>query len=370
MAPLALGKQDSFVYIEGKQPYAQGSSAYTLKRYTVTTRTATTIISGPESLAFGGQISADGQWVILNPFILGQRAIQLVRMDGQGLQTLYCGQDSGWIQLSPDNKYVAFVDIAGQGQSTWTFKLLNTTTGTILTKPHDRTHVLEFPLAWLDSTHLYVISGLVLGEGSDNLSLLDITTGTSKQVLSLPPHCIDATHSLDGTQLFTSRVAQCAFEWGDTDPTHINRGPSSIQVLSATGGPVKTIYSTPTDAIIALRAATSTSLLLIIHNASTDISHNGIWKMNTDGTGLTRLSSEADIIKDAVNEGVGFAWPFGWNMDQPWANASRDGAYYSIQVYNYKGNGSARLLIGSMNGGAPVTFASGPVEALVGWTTM
>jgi len=137
----------------------------------------------------------------------------------------------------------------------------------------------------------------------------------------------------------------------------------------ATGGPAKTIYSTPTEAITSLRVATSTSLLFMIYNTDTDTSHNGIWKMNTDGTGLTRLSSEAAIIKDAVNEDMLFTGPFVWTMDQPWANTSRDGAYYSIQVYNY-GNGPSRLLIGSMNGGAPVTIVSGPVEAPVGWTTM
>ena len=368
MAPLALGKQDSFVYLEGKHSYAQGSTTYTLKRYAVSTRTATTIISGPESPAFGAQISADGQWVILNPFISGQRAIQLVRMDGKGVQTLYCGSDSGWLQWSPDNKYVAFVDIAGQSQSTWTFKLLNTTTGTIQTKPHDSTHVLEFPLAWLDNTHLYVQTGFIPGEGSNKLSLLDITTRTVKQILDLsaPDQCIDATHSIDGTQLFTSITSQCQVE-GYT-PT--SNGPSSIQVQSATGGPAKTIFSMPTDAIIALRVATSTGLLLIMHNASKEASHNGIWKVNTDGTGLTMLSSEAAIIKDPANEEIDFAGQFGWNMDQPWANASRDGAYYSVQVNNHEGNGSSRLLIGLINGGAPVTFASGPVEALVGWTTM
>jgi len=180
MAPLAPGKQDTFVYIEGKHSYAQGSTSYTLKRYTVSTRTTTTIISGPESPAFGAQISTDGQWVILNPFISGQRAIQLVQMDGQGLQTLYCSGDMGWIQWSPDNKYVAFVDASNQDQSKWTFNLLTVATGAIQTKPHDSTHVLEFPLAWIDNTHLYVVSGLLPGEGSWKLSLLDLTTGTSK----------------------------------------------------------------------------------------------------------------------------------------------------------------------------------------------
>ena len=368
MAPLALGKQDSFVYIEGKHSYAQGATTYTLKRYNVTTRTAITIISGSESPAFGAQISADGQWIILNPFISGQRAIQMVRMDGQGLQTLYCGNDSGWLQLSPDNKYVAFVDIAGQSQSTWTFKLLNTTTGTIQTKPHDSTHVLEFPLAWLDSTHLYVQTGFIPGEGSNKLSLLDITTGTSKQILDLSAtdQCIDATHSIDGTQLFTSITSQCQVE-GYT-PT--SNGPSSIQAQSATGGPAKTIYSTPSYGITALRVASGTSLLLIMHNANTETSHNGIWKISTDGTGLTMLSSDAAIIKDTANEEIDFAGLFGWNMDQSWANAAQDGAYYSVVVNNHGGNGSSRLLIGSMNGGTPVTIVSGPVEAPVGWTMM
>ena len=279
MAPLALGKQDSFVYIEGKHSYAQGATTYTLKRYNVSTRTATTIISGPESPAFGGQISTDGQWIILNPFISGQRAIQLVRTDGQGLQTLYCGSDSSWLQWSPDNKYVAFVDIAGQSQSTWTFKLLNTITGTIQTKPHDSTHVLEFPLAWIDNTHLYVQTGLIPGEGSNTLSLLDITTGTIKQILNPPSYCFDATFSTDDAQLFTSQAPlyDCPVIEG-WDPSSPRSGPSSIQVQSATGGSTKTIYSAPTDAITGLRVATSTNLLVLISNTGTGTSHNGFWK--------------------------------------------------------------------------------------------
>jgi len=260
MAPLALGRQNTFVYIEGKQQ--QQPTTYTLKRYTVSTRTTTAILSVPDTQFFGANISADGRWVLLNPFISGQRAIQLVRMDGQGLQTLYCSGDMGWIQWSPDNKYVAFVDVPTDfDKSKWTFKLLTVATGAIQTKPHDSTHVLEFPQAWLDNTHLYVVSGLLPGEGSWKLSLLDLTTGTSKQILNLPDHCIDATHSIDGTQLFTSHAHQCLADWGASGSSS---GPSSIQVQSAMGGPAKTIYSTPTDAIKAMRVATNTSLLLLI----------------------------------------------------------------------------------------------------------
>jgi eukaryotic-like serine/threonine-protein kinase len=361
MAPLTLGKQESFVYLEESM----------LKRYTVSTRMTTEIVPLSSSQIAWATMSADGQWVIFvgNLGESGQRAIQLVRMDGQGLQTLYCSSDFGWMQLSPDNKYVAFIDVGPDSDlSKGTLKLLNTTTGTVETKLHDSTHVLEGPVAWLDNTHLYVVSGFGPGEGSQKLSLLDMTTGTSKQILDLSTsdQCIDASHSIDGTNLFTSITSPCHVE-GYT-PT--SNGPSSIEVQSATGGPTKTIYSTPTYAIKALRFATGTSLLLIMHNASTETSHNGLWKVKTDGTGLTMLSSDAAILKDAANEEINFMGLFGWNMDQPWANASRDGAYYSIQVNNRAGNGSVRLLIGSMNGGVPVTIASGTVVGPVGWTTM
>ena len=101
-------------------------------------------------------------------------------------------------------------------------------------------------------------------------------------------------------------------------------------------------------------------MLLITHNRNTDTSHNGLWKMNTDGTGLTRL------ISDVTNE-----IRFNSFNQYPWSNVSRDGTFYSITVINT--NGPNRLLFGAMNGGAPVTFASGKGEKdfyVVGWTTM
>jgi hypothetical protein len=373
MSPLALGKQNNLVFVEGSQASEQQPTSYTLKRYDVSTRTTTEIVPLLSFDIAWASLSADGQWVIYEGYVgdSGQRGIQLVRMDGQGLQTLYCSSDMGFIHWSPDNKYVAFVDLSSQDQSKWTFNLLNTTIGTIQTTPHDSTHVLEAPLAWLDNTHLYVMSGpgLGSGEGSNKLSLLDITTGISKPILRSLPFCMDATHSLDGSQLFTSFATECH----EVGSAGTNRGPSSIQVQAAMGGPAKTIYSTPTDAIKALRVASGTSLLLLITTDS-DTSHNGLWKVNTDGTGLTRLNSEATIIKDPAHEQMNFTGLFGWNMDQPWANASRDGAYYSMSVtfHDYTGtlNGPNRILVGSMNGGAPVTIASGVNATPVGWTTM
>jgi len=358
LTPLALGNQNTVVYAESQPPLFNPTSV-TLKRYTISTRTTTDIVTLPNTNIYEAQISADGQWVLLHTNVSNQPAMQLVRIDGQMLQTLYCSGDLAGMQWSPDNKYVAFVDSGTPGSdlSTSTFNLLTVATGAIQTKPHDSNHLLYIPLAWLDNTHLYVWTGVLPGEGSQKLSLLDITTGTSKQILSHPDHCFDATHSIDGTQLFTSLASQCGL--GETS---VQGGPSIIQVQPAMGGPAKTIYSTPTEAITALRVASSTTLLLINRNINTDTSHNGLWKMNTDGTGLTRLFS------DVTNEEIRF------NIfnQYPWSNVSRDGTFYSITVINP--NGPNRLLLGAMNGGAPVTFASGKEENVefyvVGWTAM
>jgi len=310
------------------------------------------------------RISADGQWVFMHTNISDVAAIQLVRMDGQGLQTLYCasGNGFGWMQWSPDNKYVAFIDAQGD-QSTWTFKLLNVATGAIQTTGYDSKHLLYFPLEWLDSTHLYA-SSFTPGTVPSNLYLVDTTTGEKHLILNAPPHCFDAASSVDGTQLFSSEASQC--QLGEK---MVIGGPSSIQVQPATGGPAKTIYSTPTDAITALRVASSGRLLFLINNVNTDTGHNGLWKINTDGTGLTRLISNSALLSGTESEDIGFITTFNWGMDAYWANTSRDGTYYSLEVFNRSG-GPNSLIVGSLNGEAPETIASSPDANLTGWTTI
>ncbi len=82
-APLAPGKQQTVVYVD------TSSSKSTLKSYNVSTGQTTTLtsVSGSSLVALvDAQVSTDGQYVL---FISG-RELQMIRMDGQGLQTLYC----------------------------------------------------------------------------------------------------------------------------------------------------------------------------------------------------------------------------------------------------------------------------------------
>ena len=345
MVPLALGKQNTLVY----------SQRLVLKCYTVSTRATNVIVLG-NGVILESRISADGQWALMHTNISDRAAIQLVRMDGQELQTLYCasGGGFGWMQWSPDNTYVAFIETPGD-QSTWTFKLLNVATGAIQTTGYDSTNLLYFPLEWLDNTHVYV-SSFSPRTVPSNLYLLNVVTGEKQFILKAPPHGFDASISVDKTQLYT-------LQWTGS------AGPSSIQVQPATGGPAKTVYSTSTYAIDAMKVASRNTLVFLINNTNAATSHNGVWKIKTDGTGLTKLISNSALLSGTGNEEIGFVTTFNWGMDAYWANASRDGSYYSLEVFDRSG-GSNRLLVSSLNGGAPDTIASSPDATLIGWTRM
>jgi hypothetical protein len=301
------------------------------------------------------QISTDGQWMLFTTLVSDRSALQLVRMDGQGLQTLYCsapGEQIGAFAWSPDQYSVAFQE----GRNVY---LLKGTSGTLHLAVTSSSQVGYVLRTWLDNTHLYLSSYGATEMSPLNLSLLYSNTDTVQKVLTSPTLCGDFDQSFDRTQLFTS---ECQLAM----PQKV--GPSSILVQPATGGPEKAIYRTPSYAIDALRMTSSTTLLFVINKTGVgriDTSHNGLWKVNTDGTALIRLTS------NAADETTLFTYTRSLR-----STISPDGGNYAVQVINASTRISS-LLIGSMNGGKPVAFASlsgatGTVDTLdiVGWTTM
>ncbi len=347
IAPLVLGSHTNVVYVYNQ---GRGSTPHPLagilKRYDSTTRSETVILTAPHTYIDQAQVSTDGQWVVFSSQVSDRSALQLVRMDGQGLQTLYCAASNehiGALAWSPDQKYVAFQE----GVNVY---LLKVATGAYQLKAASSTTMYYVVRTWLDDTHLY-LAGLVVGTETPplNLYLLDINTAKIQQILTSPALCGDFDRSIDGRNLFTS---ECQFVMP------MAGGPSSIRVQPATGGPAKTIYTTLSYAITSLRVASNTSLLFVIHNtgvSSIDTSHNGLWKVNTDGSGLTRLTREA------ADEATGFPL-----TRTPWSAVSRDGRSYAVQVYTYAISStetispliSSSLLIGSMSGGQPVAFTT------------
>jgi hypothetical protein len=95
MRPVKLGKHPTIVYVYNEVPVNTTIAYGHLKLYDVTTGHKSVLVTSGLSIEHA-QVSADGQWVLFLSQIdpRGDRQhesmLQLVRMDGKGLQTLYC----------------------------------------------------------------------------------------------------------------------------------------------------------------------------------------------------------------------------------------------------------------------------------------
>ncbi len=374
MTPLTLGNHPNVVYVVNE--YQGHTATYgTLKRYDVTTGGKTEVVKLPGVSINDAQISADGQWIVFFAGVEGAQKLQLVRMDGQELQTLYCGSNVQSLQWSVDQKLVAFLNYQNNSSDIYLLNVQNGSLqrvfhpGSIISHGLDGYHLQS----WLDATHLYLLNQ-PLDEPASILSILDITRGTDQdshalqQVFDINPpastfsgYCWDSDSSYDGTSLF---IGGC----NNASPyTSTTQGPSSILVEPATGGSQHTIFNSSIMAITSVRVISKTTLLFVVANSGqgSNTSKNGLWKINTDGTGLVQLTTSGA----GVSGGPDALSPY---TRYPWSNISRDGSMFALEHYttNYQ---TQSLLVGPLNGGAPTTFASisGPTQmSIVGWTTM
>lgn len=377
------------------------ASAATLQRYDVTSGVTTKIISlaqtgsaaalAPDAAGAapnGGSnradiseavLSPDGQWMLFVGLTSTQARLQLVRLDGQDLQTLYCVPPASTIALShlqwsPNGHLVAF-DILDQNgsENPNQIDVLNLASGTVQTLFANK---LAYPaVGWLDDTRLY-LRGPTVDSPSMALYLLDLGRGphqsqndllTVFQARDTNP-CWDAASSADRTQVF---VSQCAYANTGNNPGpgwDTQEGPGSIAKVSATGGLLQPIYTNGTLGLAGVHAVTSTTLLVLVNNysanGSADTSQNGLWKLSTSGSDFTRLVTQGTHQRDELNA---FA-------QDAWANGSRDGQFYALAIKDDATN-STSLDFGKLASGASKSFATAPTGgdvpsvALVGWTT-
>jgi hypothetical protein len=356
MPSMTLGSHPTIVYIvnEGTSSHPTG----TLKRYDVVTGGKVEIVKMPGTFMVSAQISGNGQWLLFVAQTSGLSKLQLIRMDGQYLQTLYCNSGINEVESTPNQHLMMF---AVSANGTESLDLLNTTNGVLqpeLAVPTSNEVILH---TWLDSTHIY-LTNTRLDQFPNIIYLLDITKGPNQHLSDLKTvfhgSFVDFDSSYDAKYLYT---AACSCGQGG------NSGPGSIAVQPATGGQTHTLYSSSAYAVTSVRAVLPTTLLFTISNdgpiGSGDQSHNGLWKIHTDGTGLTRLT------KDTTGQFSGLT-----NFSQfPWSNVSRDGSKYALGIISRNSsNFTYTLEYGSLNGGTPFVFASitNVQLAIVGWTTM
>ena len=358
-APLTLGSHQNIVYVYNT------STAGTLRRYDVSTGQKTTIVSLSNVAIGDAQVSTDGQYVLFLSKVSGQPAIQMVRMDGQGLQTLYCGYPNNGIPASvtnlvwSPNQHLAVFEEPnpGGGPGAPIVRLLNLSSGTVQTEitPTNRSgYVLR---AWLNDTEVYM-TGYYTNQAAPphDVFILDLSKGpnqnNTKQAASIQGYDWDINLIPDGSKLILS---QC----GDDPQLDMPAAPSLISSQPAVGGVLNIIYASHVHAVTQARIISSTSLLFILGGKFGIDPAPGLWKINLDGSGLTQLTADGRFLS---------------NVHTPWSSVSRDGKLYAVGSYNYVGSQlPVKLLYGSLSGGASTQFAItnvGEDAQIAGWTTM
>ena len=376
MPLLTQGSHQNIIYIDNEQDTTTVAPGVgSLKRYDVTTHRQSDIIKLAGDYINEALVSSDGQWLLfvsdVGTFSSIQAKLQLVRMDGRDLQTLYCsapGQSIGTgienVQWSPDQQRVLFKADINDLQK---ILLLNLASGQLQQEIVANTTTTAFaPEFWLDATHAYLATGPA---GTDTFYLLDTSKDVNQPVSSLQRISGQAIgRSYDGTQLFTSRYMLL-----QNDSCVAATGPSSLSVQHATGGAQKIIYRNPDLAVIAIQAISKTSLLIALQNgtcdpnANVDFSQNGLWTIKTDGSDLRRLTPGSAGEGGSLNQ-----------LSQDlWSDISRDGSMYTWQTIRYLSQNpdapTYELMYGTTSGGALTPFASAAhwtQLALVGWTTV
>jgi hypothetical protein len=363
---MTLGTHPTIVYIVNEGTPSQPTFG-TLKRYDVVTGSKVEIVKMASTIISEAQVSGDGQWLLFVAFAGGQAKLQLIRIDGQSLQTLYCAPlptganpalALSQVQWSVDQKLVVFVSQAS-------LYLLNVTTGALqveLTIPPKGNIV--HPRTWLDHTRVYVTL-----QGTDAppeaLAILDTSKGPNQSLQTLQqvfdaststPFCWDFDSSFDATKLFVSQCTASPNTIGPgPGPLH---GPGVLTLRPPNGFAYAYLYVSQDLAFTAVRAVTSNTLLFTVGNSSGNTSQNGLWKVGTDGSHPQRLTTSGQL-----NQFTQF----------PWSNVSRDGSRYVLQIINSMSSGTTYTLeFGSLSGGSPFVFASitNVQLATAGWTTM
>ncbi|GAC1385403.1 MAG: hypothetical protein NVSMB33_14430 [Ktedonobacteraceae bacterium] len=380
MRTLARGSDATIIY-------TSGSFGSTLSRYDVATHQKSTLLSVNYSGFGEAQISKDGQWILFVTNIVANSQgfgdeIQMIRADGKGLQTLYCfgtgnsGLRIANMQWSIDDRNVIFSEgTEGQSGGTphYTLELMDIAKGTVqqeLINPASTAGF--FASTWLDQTHVYLLNRDI-NSASQALFLLDTTRGANqsfdelKEVLSLPMPGTGWSFdtSIDSAKIYTAEYQNPTGVGvaGIYDQKASFSGPSTVRVQPATGGQSNTIYTAQSFAITNVRIVTSSLLAFVVdnQNAAGGTSENGLWKMNTDGTGPTRVRTS---LYTYLNR----------NTQYTWSNFSRDSSMYAAQFDDGQQHG---LIFGSLNGAESTTFEAqandlvpGTYFSIVGWTTL
>ena len=357
--PLAEGKRQNLLYT-----YNTSSNGF-LIRYDIRSGKKTTILKLTNATISDAQISPDGHFILFVTQVNSQLAIQMVRVDGQSLQTLYCVphntepinfiDDLLW---SPDQQQILFrVPDPTAGKASPLIQLLDLANGSLRTALTPSGNIGYIPRAWPITDQVYM-QGYAL-DASDTVPphdvyVLNVSKKSIQRVASITGYDWDFSLTPDGKHLLLGQGAALPPQ-GQPQP------PSLISEQAVAGGKLQMIYGSHVYAVTQIRAISAKTLLFVLGGRFASGARNGLWKINMDGSGLMQLTSKGKLLSD---------------QHTLWSDISRDGHMYAVASYNSTANddtGQAIVLYGSLNGGSTTVVDMTDVgnnPEIVGWTTL
>lgn len=384
--PLLLGQFQNLVYIYNEVPQNTSTAIGHLRRYDVSNGHKAEVVSSGIRID-QAQISTDGQWVLFvsipDPRSDPQHSalLQLVRMDGTGLQTLYCFPTTSYpdathgtelpiaVQWSVDQKSILISVNTGKTSATSQVFLLDVASGSLRQLFQDQNDASFYysAVTWLDNTRFYIIKrGLSAPTPPATVYLMDASKATLASpgltpVLTTPTrqsyYSLDSSY--DGTLLYSS---YCLLA-GSPFSTNLQVGP-------AAGGSRHAIFQEqPHDCIETMRAVSSSTLLMLMEvgNSSGSGFKNEIWTMNLLGNSTRSLATLTS--PDSGNTG----YRLNPSSQFPWSNVSRDNGFYAVQAIDPIATNQT-IFVSSLKGGdltaVAVTNPGSSSVSLAGWTTL
>ncbi|MBA2394469.1 MAG: hypothetical protein H0V70_17200 [Ktedonobacteraceae bacterium] len=356
--PVKEGRRQNLLYT-----YNTSSDGFLL-RYDIRSGKKTTILNLNNATISDARISPDGHFVSFVTQVNGQLAIQMVGVDGQSLQTLYCVphntapinfiDDLLW---SPDQQHLLFrVPNPAKERMTPLLQILDLAHGSLHTIFTPSGNVGYIPLAWPVANQVYM-QGYSLN-ASDTVAphdvyVLNVSRKRIKHVASITGYDWDMSLTPDGNQLLLGQGAALPPQ-GQPQP------PSLISTQAISGGNLQVIYASHVYAVTQICAISSKTLLFVLGGRFASGARDGLWKINTDGSGLTHLTRDGKLLSD---------------QHTLRSTISRDGRMYAVASYNATADdkGQTLVLYGALGGGRTTVVDrtdAGNNPEIVGWTTV
>ncbi|GER88072.1 hypothetical protein KDW_22340 [Dictyobacter vulcani] len=370
LTPLTTSKttprHQSMFYLLKSSTHSGHNSTDAFIRYDMQTEQKSTLAGLPGASIDTAQLSPDGEWIVFVSEFAYNSQLQLMRVDGQLLQTLYCYPSANL--ANPAIKDLHWSPSADKDGARLLFSVQNgthfdqlllangvLTTAFVLSKPY------QF-IGWPDPQHIY-LQGTTTDRNLYQATILSTQTSKPEDLhqLTSNPDATGCTDYAPGPRatLYSSHCAGQPVDCSNCGPAQM--GPSTIS-RQGTADPV---LVDQVLALIQLRSADQQLLAVSLAISPQATSPNGLWWIDSTGKQAPRLlyALESDHNWLTLNE---------YTRDS-WANVSRNGLYYVLKAAKTQQSGDAKLVVGAFAGAKNHIVANASKNELlsiIGWTDL